>query len=136
VVLPIGVGSWVGLKKLPAILEQAKQKNQAQTTNAAARHLPSARDSIQVRQDLDRVGRFLIEEAAAHRGLPTNSRDLWSIWKVTYPGERLPREPYDSTLYGYYRTRDGFVLWSSGPDEESDTEDDIIWRYPARIAHR
>jgi hypothetical protein len=47
----------------------------------------------------------------------------------------MPRD-VDSTSYGYYRTRDGFVLWSSGPDGESNTDDDMDWRFPHKISTR
>jgi hypothetical protein len=87
-------------------------------------------------QDLDRIGGFVMAEQAAGRGIPANSRDLWSIWKATYPSEPIPTDASDSAPYGYYRTRDGFVLWSSGPDGEADTEDDIEWRSPAQIGAR
>jgi Zn-dependent protease with chaperone function len=134
VLLPIGVGTWVGAAKLPALLEQAKANSQVngESSQPAANPL----DSVQVSQDLDRIGDFLLAEQAAGRGLPTNSRDLWSIWKASYPGQAIPKDAYDGTPYGYYRTRDGFVLWSSGPDRKSDTEDDIEWRSSASISTR
>jgi hypothetical protein len=135
VLTTISVGTWAGASKLPALLEQANRKASAQASGEWSRP-PSPLDSVQVRQDLDRIGNFLLEEQAAGRGLPTNSRDLWSIWKATNPGEAMPKDAYDGTPYGYYRTRDGFVLWSSGPDRKSDTEDDIEWRAPPRISTR
>jgi Zn-dependent protease with chaperone function len=129
VVLPIGVATWVGLSKLPAILQQANGK--ARTEQPAVNPL----DSVRVRHDLDRLGAFVMEEQTAGRGIPANPRDLSEIWKATYPTEAMPRD-VDSTSYGYYRTRDGFVLWSSGPDGESNTDDDMDWRFPRKISTR
>jgi hypothetical protein len=76
-----------------------------------------------------------MEEQAAGRGIPANGRDFSEIWKATYPDQAMPRD-VDSTSYGFYRTRDGFVLWSSGLDGESGTEDDMEFRSPARVSTR
>jgi len=135
VLLPICIGGWAAATKLPAVMEAAKtagEEADIETPRAPANPL----DSVQVAQDLDRIGGFVMAEQGAGRGIPANSRDLWSIWKATYPGEPIPADAFDSAPYGYYRTRDGFVLWSSGPDGEADTEDDIEWRSPAQIGGR
>jgi Zn-dependent protease with chaperone function len=127
VLLPIGAGGWAAATKLPAAMEAVKRNAEGQTdaeTTPAANPL----DSVQVAQDLQRIGAFVMGEHVAGRGIPANSRDLWAVWKATYPAEPIPTDAYDGSPYGYYRTRDGFVLWSSGPDGESDTDDDIEWR--------
>lgn len=136
VLLPIGLGGWAAATKLPAFMEEAKRKAETQANDTTPPAPPNPLDSVQVAQDLDRIGRFVMAEQAAGRGIPTNSRDLWFVWKAMYPGEPMPKDAYDGTEYGYYRTRDGFVLWSSGPDGESDTEDDIEWRSPAPAGAR
>jgi Zn-dependent protease with chaperone function len=133
--LPIGIGGWAAATKLPAVMEEAKKAG-AQANVETPRTPTNPLDSVQVVQDLDRIGGFVVAEQVAGRGIPANSRDLWSIWKATYPGEPIPTDAFDSAPYGYYRTRDGFVLWSSGPDGEADTEDDIEWRSPAQIGAR
>jgi Zn-dependent protease with chaperone function len=133
VLLPLGLGGWAAATKLPAFMEEAKRKAETQANAATPHASADPLDSARVAQDLDRVGRFVIAEQAAGRGIPTNSRDLGSIWKATYPGEPMPTDAFDDTPYGYYRTRDGFVLWSSGPDGESDTDDDIEWRSPPSV---
>lgn len=132
VLLPIGLVTWVGVSKLPAIMKEANRKA---GTQPSAESLPNPLDSVRLRQDLDRLGRFVVEEQTAGRGVPANGRDLWTIWNATYPGEAMPRD-IDSTPYGYYRTRDGFVFWSSGPDRESDTEDDMQFRSPSKVSTR
>lgn len=136
VLLPIGLGGWAAATKLPAFMEEAKRKAETQTKAATSPAPANPLDSVQVAQDLERIGRFVMAEQAAGRGIPTNSRDLWFVWKATYPGEPMPKDAFDGSAYGYYRTRDGFVLWSSGPDGESDTEDDIEWRSPAQVSAR
>ena len=135
VLLPIGLGSWAAASKLPAIMAEANRKAQTQR-NAESPQAPlNPLDSVRVRQDLDRIGAFVTAEEAAGRGIPANGRDLWTIWNETYPGKAMPKD-VDSTPYGYYRTRDGFVLWSSGPDGESDTEDDMEFRWPRTVTTR
>jgi hypothetical protein len=47
---------------------------------------------------------------------------------LRHSGEPIPRDPYDGDYFGYARTGNLFVLWSSGPDGKSETEDDIVWR--------
>jgi hypothetical protein len=133
---PIGLGGWAAATKLPAFMEEAKRKTETQTNAATSPAPANPLDSVQVAQDLERIGRFVMAEQAAGRGIPTNSRDLWFVWKATYPGEPMPKDAFDGSAYGYYRTGDGFVLWSSGPDGESDTEDDIEWRSPAQVSAR
>lgn len=130
VLLPIGLGSWAAMSKLPAIMEQAKAGANSESRS------PNPLDSVRVRQDLDRIGTFITAEETAGRGIPANGRDLGAIWNETYPGEALPKDAFDNTPYGYYRTRDGFVIWSSGPDGESDTDDDIVWRSPRKVSTR
>jgi Zn-dependent protease with chaperone function len=128
VFLPIGLATWLGVSKLPALLQQANQK---QRTQPAVNPL----DSVRVRQDLNRLGAFITAEQESGRGVPANGRDFAEIWRAAYPNEAMPRDA-DSSSFGYYRTRDGFVLWSSGLDGESDTEDDMVYRSPRKISAR
>jgi Zn-dependent protease with chaperone function len=128
VLLPIGLGGWAAATKLPAAMEAVKENAERDANVARPLAAADPLDSVQVAQDLERIGTFVMAEHAAGRGMPANSRDLWAIWKATYPGEPIPTDAFDGSPYGYYRTRDGFVLYSSGPDGEADTEDDIEWR--------
>ena len=130
VILPLGFGTWAAASKLPAMMGEAKNSTQANTESPGA---ANPLDSIQARQDLDRIGAFVKAEHGAGRGIPANGRDLWSVWDEAYPDRTMPKDPFDGRGYGYYRTRDGFVLWSVGPDRESDTEDDIVFRWPAKV---
>jgi hypothetical protein len=136
VLLPLALGSWAAMSKLPAIMQAANQKAGTQVNGESPQAAANPLDSIQVRQDLDRIGGFVTAEHAAGRGIPANGRDLWTIWNETYPGEAMPKDVFDDTPYGYYRTRDGFVIWSSGPDGKSDTEDDMEFRWPLKISTR
>ena len=38
----------------------------------------------------------------------------------------FPTDPFDGALFGYETTDDGFRLWSSGPDGESGSDDDLV----------
>jgi Zn-dependent protease with chaperone function len=128
ILLPLVAGTWAVAAKLPAIMRQANGKTSVEA-------VVNPLDSLKIREDLDRLGTFIAEEQAAGRGIPANGRDLSEIWTATYPNEAIPRD-IDSTSYGYYRTRDGFVLWSNGPDGESKTVDDMQWRSPRKISTR
>ena len=39
------------------------------------------------------------------------------------------RDPFDELSYGFDRTEDGFIIWSSGPDRSPRTEDDLAARF-------
>lgn len=125
VILPVFIGTWVGASRFSSWIEQVGAEGQSPVAL-------NPLDSIQVRQDLDRIAAFVQAEHAAGRGIPANTPDLRAIWDETYPGQAMPRDPFDSTAYGYYRTRNGFVLWSSGPDRESDTDDDLLYRWTSK----
>jgi Zn-dependent protease with chaperone function len=136
VLLPLGIGGWAAARKLPGVMAEAKRNAEASADPRTPPAPTDPLDSVQVAKDLDRIGGFIMAEVEAGRGAPANSRDLWHIWSATYPGDSLPVDAYDGSPYGYYRTRDGFVLWSSGPDGESDTGDDIEWRSQGRVEVR
>ncbi len=84
------------------------------------------------RSDLDRLARLLDEERAQGRPLPFDWRGLQSLWTERFPSAPYPLDPFDSTTYGYMREGEGYRLWSTGPDVESFTEDDIVRAWTPR----
>ena len=73
---------------------------------------------------LQRVG----EEYRQRMGtLPADSRALYGVWRsMGGDPDNEPLDPFDGNPYGYALSDAGaYRLWSSGPDGESGTEDDI-----------
>lgn len=138
ILLPIGLAGWLGATKFSRIIEATKRKAElrAEQTNAegtdqttsAPPAAPARRDSAEAAHGLRVLGTFLNAERGGELGLPANSNELRARWMLTREGEAIPRDPYDGEHFGYMRTGDLFVLWSSGPDGKSETEDDIVWR--------
>jgi Zn-dependent protease with chaperone function len=82
------------------------------------------------RTDIARLAEF-IEQERARGVLPWNSRELYRRLQVEYPTAKGPSDPFDGTDYGYEQRGDHFLVWSSGPDGESWTDDDL--RYDSRL---
>lgn len=78
----------------------------------------------QVNSDLTRIAAFLDAEIAAGRGLPTEDAELAARWE-SRTGDTLPSDPFDGFDYGYFAEGTTYLLWSSGPDGETGTTDDI-----------
>ncbi len=78
----------------------------------------------QANSDLARIGAFLDAELAAGRALPVDDAELAARWESA-TGETLPSDPFDGFDYGYFPEGATYLLWSSGPDGESGTTDDI-----------
>ncbi len=83
----------------------------------AARH--------QAEDDLRRLADLIDGHATAAGEYPYDFDALIELWEETYPSEPMPRDPFDGADYGYESAEEGYRLWSSGPDRESETEDDL-----------
>lgn len=57
--------------------------------------------------------------------LPDDFDPITKAWELQYPETEYPSDPFDGLPYGFEETEDGFAIWSSGPDQESATDDDI-----------
>ncbi len=65
------------------------------------------------------------EAYRGERGVPPPTGEvLYQVWQIQHPGEAVPVDPYDEQPYGYSVDGNRYVIWSSGPDLE--TEDDDI----------
>jgi hypothetical protein len=89
---------------------------------------PDAAERAQA--DIVRLAAF-VESERARGALPWNVRELYSQLATQFPRAEPPRDPYDDSDYGYEQRGQHFMLWSSGPDGMSWTEDDI--RYDSRV---
>ena len=101
-------------------------------TEDATRAIDSA--TTVARYDMARLAAAIEAERAAGRPIPWDWRELRAVWAARHPGEPYPEDPFDSSAYGYEGKGDEYRLWSSGPDVESYTDDDIVWdsRYERR----
>jgi hypothetical protein len=133
--VPAGVGVvalvmvWPRMK---AAIDEAQSRALAQQPGLAAQARPrvlrpsemaAARGKVQA--DLHEL-QGVIEESERRLGrLPANEEALRAAWRLLRPGRDLPVDPFDKSRYGYVVKDGRYMLWSSGPDGESDTDDDI-----------
>jgi Zn-dependent protease with chaperone function len=72
---------------------------------------------------------LLAEVANAHREstghVPADEATLILAWEESHGDRAIPIDPFDGNRYGYRVEENNFILWSSGPDGQSATEDDI-----------
>jgi len=75
----------------------------------------------------------LAQAAVLHReqegALPADVDALYEYWRRLYPAAPDPLDPYDGSAYGYQVEDEGFLLWSVGPDLESEA-DDLVYTSP------
>jgi hypothetical protein len=84
-----------------------------------------------VQADFKRLSAF-IEEQWGITGLwPESMEQIRETWVVVQPDEELPIDPFDGFDYGYMLEGTTYWIWSSGPDGDSGTDDDIAYEGPA-----
>jgi Zn-dependent protease with chaperone function len=156
VVLPLTVVTVLGVRKLPAWIasrarppaatafspdpEQASAASlfadpsePASSAQGAAVAVSPEAARAQVDTDIARFAGLIEAQRAAGRPLPWDARALRRLWSQQYPLTDYPSDPFDSGQpYGYDRKGDDYLLWSPGPDGESDTDDDIV--FDSRVA--
>lgn len=80
-----------------------------------------------VESDFDRL-EAMIRQWHADRGRLPEPGEFTSAWERFGSGD-YPNDPYDGAFYGYYLSSpDEGVLYSSGPDGEGSTADDVVRR--------
>ncbi len=80
----------------------------------------------QVDADLEALAALVREHRHRTGALPADQRALYGLWRSSRGSRPAPVDPFDGGMYGYAARGDRFVAWSSGPDGESGTEDDIV----------
>lgn len=80
-----------------------------------------------VEADLQRLSAFIEEEWGGVAMLPESMEEIRTRWTLARPDEPLPMDPFDGFEYGYTRDGTSYWIWSSGPDGESGTADDIAY---------
>jgi len=78
------------------------------------------------RADIGALSTLLDTRRAAGDVLPWDTNELYAVWSERNPDAPEPRDPFDGGRYGYRTRDDHYQLWSSGPDGESRTSDDVL----------
>jgi Zn-dependent protease with chaperone function len=125
VALPIVVASWVGMSNLPAWME-AIDRQASGTGGLTGPAAEQAAAEAQAR--FEALAAFLDGEQTAGRPLPESADELYDRWQAAHPGRAAPLDPFDGDNFGYIRELKGYALWSSGPDQQPGTLDDVVFR--------
>ncbi len=82
-----------------------------------------------VTRDLLRMSGLLESERRSGHPLPWDARRLGVLWSDKNSGEDIPEDPFgtDGDSYRYDQSGGEYLLWSVGPDAESDSDDDIVF---------
>lgn len=125
---PVFVAGVVAAVLFPAwIARQVPSRARANQTAPNYRPPSAKAGTTQAQQDFVALASFIREEERAGRGMPWDTREVYDRWKAANPGRREPRDPFDGTRYVYEQRGSQFKLWSVGPDEEWDTDDDLTY---------
>jgi Zn-dependent protease with chaperone function len=87
--------------------------------------IDEATGRAQVEADFDRLSALLAAYHDETGMLPADEEELSELWESRQGGEPLPNDPFYDLPYGYIAMEGGVYLWSSGPDAELETDDDI-----------
>jgi Zn-dependent protease with chaperone function len=117
VVLVVGVGA------VSAYLPQFGMKR-ADTSRPYRR--PAANAEQQVGRDLARLKSFVEAERQHGRPVPWDVWDLYTRWEETHPHDASPIDSFSGYWYDYESHGDSYRIWSTGPDGENHTADDIV----------
>ncbi len=55
---------------------------------------------------------------------------IYQLWAARQPDRPPPLDPFNGYRYGFSRLASGFSICSSGPDQEAETDDDIVIEFP------
>lgn len=118
------------VQKFRTMADSARTASVQQAGTEEEEYVPPPDAAARARADITRLAAFL--ELERRRGsLPWNGTDLYRRLESQYPAGELPTDPFDDSYYGYAQSGRDFVIWSSGADGRSWTEDDI--RFDSRI---
>jgi len=115
---------WVGPLFEEAIEEAAAAQEGSRGSLVLTPTQADAAEAL-VQQDLADLTTIVMEFHQSAGKLPADGETVYSLWRSLRRGERVPTDPFDGMDYGYVAAEDGFILFSSGPDGEPQTDDDI-----------
>jgi len=111
------------LPRFQEAIENAQSLHDASSPAVAPVDIDAALSQIET--DTVRLASMVEEYHKETGAIPPDARELYGAWQSLRSGEEEPIDPFDAAQYGYYPTDGGFVFWSSGPDGEPETDDDI-----------
>jgi Zn-dependent protease with chaperone function len=121
----VGGGSVVGVRLLSRTMQEVRALGEDADPVGADDGFAApdpALASARVGQDFARISAFIDHEWAG--GVPESLEEVQARW-VERTDDVFPTDPFDGFDYGFDRTSGGYRLWSSGPDGEPRTEDDV-----------
>ena len=126
----IGGATWGAATVFPqwaAAVEQAQPGFSPQQRAAAALRDSLGPGGLAIRADaeIQRLVDFVDAERQAGHELPPAADSLYHRWNLANPNALEPFDPYDGFRLGYHHDETSYSVWSSGPDGEPDTEDDV-----------
>ncbi len=129
-------GLVVGAAKFWPLLKAGMEQSQRQAaqTGAVPPNVKIQEWKRTVNEDFQGLAAVIDESYRLTGALPENNEALAAVWKNLRPNLAEPIDPFDGTPYGYHRTEDGYELWSSGPDAQVDTADDMVYSGRIRAA--
>lgn len=82
--------------------------------------------AAQAHADLATIAEVVREHHAATGAMLADSDQLDEVWFEYRDEDHAPVDPFDGYAYGFLPTATGVRIFSSGPDAEGETEDDIV----------
>jgi len=134
-ILPLVGGGWA-MKKIVETANKAAQEAQrnasaqpATTTTARPRitvsDVPAA--SAKALRDLHELEATADNYKKRTGAYPDDASALYAAWQLEHPGAHEPRDPFDTTRYGYETDSDGgYDLWSLGSAKPWSVKDLVI----------
>ena len=86
----------------------------------------SATALSQARNDLERLQALIEADARAGRQVPWDVWELYARWSAVHGKDSEPMDPFSGYWYDYDQRGGAYRLWSTGPDGENRTTDDIV----------
>jgi Zn-dependent protease with chaperone function len=108
----ISMGAW-----LPSLRGQGRGLRPSVEPAAAA---------AQVRNDLERLRLLIESDTRAGRQVPWDVWELYARWSEVHGKDAPPTDPFSGYWYDYDQRGGAYRLWSTGPDGENRTKDDIV----------
>jgi len=133
-ILPTVLATQFGPRMMAALKKASPQAQSSANQPASERpvmpadQVPAATERAE--GDLRNVEAVVKEYQAQTGALPEDSAALYAAWKLLRPGKDVPVDPFDGYPYGYEINGTEYVLWSSGPDLEDETDNLTIRSTP------
>jgi Zn-dependent protease with chaperone function len=125
------VGGTTALVGVMGVMSNFTEQLASSVTTDAIQPVDPTEATQRVQADFKRLSAF-IEEQWGITGLwPESMEQIRETWVVVQPDEELPIDPFDGFDYGYMLEGTTYWIWSSGPDGDSGTDDDIAYEGPA-----